>query len=110
MVDELANEIVTIPMCLREDGTQGFCCLRPPFRHADDLTLLGFPPPDKRLRNYLLDMGTEGPDKAMEMLDDFIASLLSVTYQRLKKMVHGDNNGDIVPILRMNMLTMLQIP
>jgi hypothetical protein len=48
MVDEVAKKIITVPMCLRENGDRGFTLLFPLFllRAYDLIILIGFPPPD----------------------------------------------------------------
>ncbi|KAH9953569.1 hypothetical protein BC827DRAFT_1379867 [Russula dissimulans] len=70
MVDELAMQVITIPMCLREDGTQGF------------------PPPDHHLRSWLISIA-DPMDQAQvaKKLHCFITALLMVTRTRLEEII-----------------------
>ncbi|KAH9954174.1 hypothetical protein BC827DRAFT_1244139 [Russula dissimulans] len=71
MVDELAMQVITIPMCLREDGTQGF----------------PISSPDNDLRGWFLSIvDRNDPDKVQWKLHGFITSLLKVTLDRLQKL------------------------
>ncbi|KAI0255536.1 hypothetical protein BJV78DRAFT_1176571 [Lactifluus subvellereus] len=65
-VDEVAREILTVPMCLREDGSQGF------------------PPPDVALRGWLTSATDPNDQFAVaQRLHGFVYSLLTVTFNYL---------------------------
>ncbi|KAI0274350.1 hypothetical protein BGY98DRAFT_935949 [Russula aff. rugulosa BPL654] len=53
MVDEVAKKIITVPMCLRENGNRGFTLLFSLFVGALMTNLIGFPPPDTALRDRM---------------------------------------------------------
>ena len=89
MVDELAKKIITVPMCLRRDGTQGFVsCF---FADVFLTDLSGFPPSDYGLRNFL--MSNASPNNQADVakkLDGFMYSLLTVLLRRLEAIASGD--------------------
>ncbi|KAI0250558.1 hypothetical protein BJV78DRAFT_1218537 [Lactifluus subvellereus] len=66
IVDEVARKILTVPMCLREDGSQGF------------------PPPDEALRGWLTSTTNPNDQFAVaQKLHGFVYSLLAVTHKYL---------------------------
>ncbi|KAM6503962.1 hypothetical protein JOM56_000905 [Amanita muscaria] len=64
MVDQMALEIITVPMCLRAHGTRGF------------------PPPDQHLRDWL--SGTTDKVLVEKKVEAFIYSLLTILLEHLK--------------------------
>ncbi|KAI0288915.1 hypothetical protein B0F90DRAFT_1921694 [Multifurca ochricompacta] len=79
MVDEVATKIITVPMCLRKPGTQGF------------------PPPDIDLRNWLYSVKDDiDPDELAKKLHGFVYALLTVTEKHLED-IESDQQGDVAP-------------
>jgi len=87
IVHEVARKVITVPMCLRIDGTQGsmFCsfsfltCLK----HDPS----GFPPPDTILHDWFKERTLAKPHDQSEVakgLRDFVYSLLTVLLDHLK--------------------------
>ncbi|KAI0248410.1 hypothetical protein BJV78DRAFT_1236451 [Lactifluus subvellereus] len=80
--DQVARKIITVPMCLREDGSQGF------------------PPPDVALRGWL--SSVRNPNEVNEQvavaqrLHGFVYSLLTVTFDYL---VAIESERDDIPAL-----------
>ncbi|KAH9991140.1 hypothetical protein BJV77DRAFT_554959 [Russula vinacea] len=83
MVDELGIAIITVPMCLRPHGTQGF------------------PPPDIDLRGWLVPSGSVSSDQsaAQRRLHGFVYSLLTVTRTALETIVMENNDVPQLPNL-----------
>jgi hypothetical protein len=86
MVDQVSTKIITIPMCLRGEGTKGLI-----FHPRSLLCILiflsskGFPPADSVLRNWLHQArGPENQNVVAKKLRGFLASLFSVTAKQLK--------------------------
>ncbi|KIL59036.1 hypothetical protein M378DRAFT_284568 [Amanita muscaria Koide BX008] len=65
MVDQMALEIITVPMCLRADGSRGY------------------PPPDQHLRDWL--SGTTDRVLVEKKVEAFIYSLLTILLEHLKR-------------------------
>jgi len=68
-VDKVATEIITVPMCMGERGTQGF------------------PPPDNALRDWFASRDSEDQADVAKKPHGFMSSLLIVVHDRLEDIV-----------------------
>jgi hypothetical protein len=106
LVDELAKTIITVPICLRHEGSHDSIrdhSLRLlPVHHAS-----GYPlnPPDKEIRDWFLSHKYHGQKEAAECLRRFLYALLRVTLKRLRLLEgrvvsysHSDQNLTAVRI------------
>jgi len=104
MVDQVATEIITVPMCLREDGSQG-CTFHTPLLTCLSHYPSGFPPPDKRLRNWFisLPLGGNNEHQITRKLHAFMTSLLTLLREHLVKLDVQDGEYPVFcPRLRAN--------
>jgi hypothetical protein len=85
MVDQVSMKILTIPMCLRGEGTKGLT-FHPSLLSCILISLSskGFPPADKALRNWLCNNDSQSQSMVAKKLHGFLSSLFSVTTSRLK--------------------------
>jgi len=90
MVDEVAKKIITVPMCLRENGNRGFTLLS--FRPcAYDLILVGFPPPDIAFRGHIYSIARKyGRAERRAGLANLLCSVFAVLRRRLEAIASGN--------------------
>jgi hypothetical protein len=90
MVDEVAKKIITVPMCLRENGNRGFALLFSLFV-CTLMILIGFPPPDIALRRYIYSIACKyGRAGTRARLADIFCSVFAVLHRRLEAIASGD--------------------
>jgi hypothetical protein len=89
-VDELSKRVITVPICLRMEGTGGSVL------HSDShfTTLIpynvaGFPPSDSALCEWLLSKPWERT-AIMTRFYGFVSSLLTVTRERLQELLNSE--------------------
>jgi len=96
-VDELGREVITVPMVLRL-GSEGFPFLL--FHYKSGLftipTLIGFPPPDRKLRDWLIVTSSDRGDAQKTLHAFHIFSLITVTQSELET-IASDKKGDYLP-------------
>ncbi len=98
MVDEVGANVVTISMCLREEGATGSSL------HTNKFTIFtpfgtttGFPPADKALRDWLTTMTrTTNIDQTVidKSFQGLLTAILSVTQKNLET-IQSERNGDL---------------
>ena len=96
MVDEVGANIVTISMCLREEGATGSSLHTSKFTIFTPFgTTTGFPPADKALRNWLTTM-TENYDQTVidKSFQGLLTAIFSVT-QRYLDTIQSQRDGDL---------------
>ena len=83
MVDQLARKIITVPMCLRPEESDGDT-----FSHsiwcAPNPVLKGYPPPDGPLLSWLLSGNLRDQITVQKRVFGFVYALLTVTRTKLK--------------------------
>jgi hypothetical protein len=99
MVHEAATKIITVPMCLRIKGSQGFvsCAFRFSSLTCLRRCLSGFPPPDIHLRDWFQSLaGADSNRQAMvaKKLHDFMYSVLTVLLKCLKDIESEVKSGE----------------
>jgi hypothetical protein len=88
MVDQVATEIITVPMCLREEGSQG-CTFFTSFLTCLYHDPSGFPPADGLLLSWFTSVSNsdEGEEENVtKKLHALMTSLLIVLCERLTKL------------------------
>ena len=86
MVDQLANRVITVSMCLRSEGVEGMIHINSPSGELIFWSCKGFPHADRELRNWLYAL-RDSTDQitVARKLQSFLYSVFTVTKDRLAK-------------------------
>lgn len=92
LVDEVAKQVLVIPLNLRERGTRGHRFRTACHCSIAEMGFLGFPPPDEDFRNFWEEAArSRSADECSAYCDTFLTALFRVTLDTLKTIVdkHG---------------------